>query len=210
MIGNRARNHAAPFFIFCPDLFAAPSFYGFLLARETDYLRECPINPKPHRPIPAAGHRKNQIAIMEITSTAFKDGEEIPDKHTFDGENLSPPLRFGGVPADAQSLALIVEDIDSPIGPFTHWVVWNMPPQTEEIGESALPREAETGINGFGEVRYGGPCPPSGRHRYRFRLIALDTRLEATAPDRKDQIESEMEGNVLAEAILTGLYQART
>ena len=147
---------------------------------------------------------------MKLTSTAFNDGEDIPEKHAFDGENVPPPLRFEGVPGNAQSLALIMEDLDSPIGPFTHWVVWNLPPDTAEAGnDSPLPREAETGINGFGESRYGGPCPPSGRHRYRFRLLALDTRLEATSPDRKDQIESEMEGNVLDEALLTGLYRAK-
>ncbi len=147
---------------------------------------------------------------MKLTSTAFNDGEEIPEKHTFDGENTHPPLRFEEVPGSARSLVLIMEDLDSPIGPFTHWVVWNLPPDTKEIGEeSPLPGEAETGMNGFGEPRYGGPCPPSGRHRYRFRLLALDARLEATSPDRKDQIESEMEGNVLDEAFLTGLYRAK-
>ncbi len=146
---------------------------------------------------------------MEITSTAFKNGEEIPEKHTLDGGNIRPPLRFSGVPEGAQSLVLFMQDLDSPIGPFTHWVVWNLPPDIGEIGDAPLPAAAQTGINGFGETRYAGPCPPSGRHRYRFRLIALDTRLEATSPDRKDQIESEMEGDVLAEASLTGLYAAR-
>ena len=152
---------------------------------------------------------RNQIPTMQISSTAFENGTEIPEKFTFDGENARPPLRISGVPDQARSLVLFMEDLDSPIGPFTHWVVWNLPPQTEHLGEDPLPREAETGINGFGEVRYSGPCPPSGKHRYRFRLLALDTRLEATSPDRKDQIESAMDGNVLSEATLTGLYTAR-
>ncbi len=145
---------------------------------------------------------------MKITSTAFASGEAIPAKYTFDGENVRPPLRFEGVPGNAKSLVVIMEDLDSPIGPFTHWVLWNLPPDTEEIGEDSMPAKAETGINGFGEVRYSGPCPPSGRHRYRFRLFALDIELEATTPDRRDQIEGEMEGDVLAEATLTGLYEA--
>lgn len=146
---------------------------------------------------------------MRLTSPAFSDGEEIPEKYTFHGTNVSPPLRISDIPSNTESLVLIVEDIDSPIGPFTHWVVWNIPPTTEKIGENALPREAQTGVNGFGESRYGGPCPPSGRHRYLFNLYALDTMLEATAPDRRDTIEQEMEGSVIAKATLTGRYQAR-
>lgn len=144
---------------------------------------------------------------MEITSPAFDRGKDIPVKYTFDGENMSPPLRISDVPAEARSLALIVEDVDSPIGPFTHWVVWNIPPETTEIAENRQPPGAQIGINGFGEVRWGGPCPPSGRHRYRFHLLALDTVLEATSPDRRHQIESEMEGSILSRATLTGRYQ---
>lgn len=145
---------------------------------------------------------------MELSSPAFGNGEEIPAKYTFDGLNVSPPLQIRGVPAGAQSLVLIVEDVDSPIGPFTHWVLWNIPPSATEVAEDQVPEGSETGINGFGEVRYGGPCPPTGRHRYRFNLFALDSRLEATSPDRRDQIESDMEDNILARAILTGCYQA--
>ena len=132
----------------------------------------------------------------------------IPKKYTFDGENISPPLNIRHVPEQTESLALIVEDIDSPIGRFTHWVVWNIPPGTEAIAENSVPQNSQTGLNGFGEVRYSGPCPPSGRHRYRFRLLALDTMLEATTPDRKDHIISEMEGNILAKATLIGKYEA--
>lgn len=146
---------------------------------------------------------------MEISSTAFGKGEEIPAKYTFDGENINPPLRIRGVPDNARSLTLIVEDIDSPIGPFTHWVVWNIPADTSEIDEGSAPPGSETGVNGFGEVRYGGPCPPSGRHRYKFRLFALDIVLDATTPDRRDAVEGEMEGNIIAKATLTGFYQAR-
>ena len=145
---------------------------------------------------------------MQLTSPSFADGQDIPAKHTFDGGNVSPPLEIADVPDAARSLALIVEDIDSPIGTFTHWVVWNIGPQTTRIEANALPDGAEVGLNGFGETRYQGPCPPSGRHRYRFRLIALDTMLEASSPDRKDHIEQEMEGSVLAEATLIGRFTA--
>ena len=146
---------------------------------------------------------------MDLTSPAFADGTDMPEKYTFDGDNVSPPLQIRGVPARAQSLAIIMEDIDSPIGPFTHWVTWNLPADVEQIEEGNLPPGAEVGVNGFGEVRYSGPCPPSGRHRYRFRLYALDTMLESTSPDRKDHIKAEMEDQILAAAVLTGCYQAK-
>lgn len=147
--------------------------------------------------------------MMQLTSPSFADGEDIPNQHTFEGPNTSPPLQISGVPEAAQSLALIVEDIDSPIGVFTHWVVWNISPRTTRIDEGASPAGAEVGLNGFGEVRYSGPCPPSGRHRYRFRLLALDTTLDATSPDRKDHIQREMEGQIIDEAFLIGHVQAK-
>lgn len=147
---------------------------------------------------------------MEISSPAFADGEGIPSKYTFDGQkHTNPPLLISGGPGGAESFVLIAEDIDSPIGRFTHWLVWNIPAQTREIGENAVLPQAEAGLNGFGEIGYAGPCPPSGSHRYRFHLFALDTILDLTSPERRDVVESEMEGHVLAQATLTGLYQAR-
>ena len=145
---------------------------------------------------------------MKITSPAFESRGDIPAKHTFDGENISPPLRFDNIPPKAQSLVLIVEDIDSPIGPFTHWVVWNIPAKSVDIEENRLPPGAMVGVNGFGEARYGGPCPPLGRHRYQFRLYALDIVLDVMPPERRDIIESEMEDNIIGRATLTGHYQA--
>ena len=145
---------------------------------------------------------------MQLTSPSFVDGEEIPKKHALRGDNASPPLQIAGVPAEAKSLALIMEDVDCPLGLFTHWVIWNIPAKTTQIDENTVPPETEIGLNGFGEVRYNGPCPPSGRHRYRFRLLALDTVLEATRPDRKDHIQQEMDGHVIEEAFLIGYYAA--
>ncbi len=146
---------------------------------------------------------------MQFTSPAFEEKAKIPEKYTFGGANVSPPLRIGDVPDGARSLVILAEDIDSPIGVFTHWVVWNISPDTTEIPEGATPQGAQIGCNGFGDTRYAGPCPPSGHHRYRFRLLALDKELDATTPDRKDQIASEMKGHVIAEAALTGSYQAK-
>lgn len=146
---------------------------------------------------------------MQLTSPSFTDGTDMPAKYTFDGEDVSPPLEISDVPANARSLALIMEDLDSPIGPFTHWVAWNIPASTERIEPGSLPEGAEVGVNGFGEVGYGGPCPPSGRHRYRFRLYAIEDMLDATSPDRKDQIIDDMEGQVVSMATLTGYYRAR-
>lgn len=145
---------------------------------------------------------------MNLASPSFANDASIPAKHARDGDNLSPPLTISGVPDAARSLALILEDIDSPMGIFTHWVVWNVPSDTTGIAEGMLPAEAEVGMNGFGEVRYDGPCPPSGRHRYRFRLLALDQTLDAPTGDRKDQIAADMAGCVITEATLTGWYDA--
>ncbi len=145
---------------------------------------------------------------MQITSPSFAHGGDIPSRHSLDGKNNSPPLVFSDVPSAAQSLALIVEDIDSPIGVFTHWVVWNIRPDVTEIPENTAPPGCEVGLNGFGWTRYDGPAPPSGRHRYRFRLYALDTTLEASSPDRKDHVLGEMDGAIIAQAELVGRYSA--
>ena len=145
---------------------------------------------------------------MQITSPSFADGGEIPRRHSLDGENNSPPLLISDVPAGTETLALIVEDIDSPVGVFTHWVVWNISPEVTEIAENSAPAGSEVGLNGFGWARYDGPAPPSGRHRYRFRLFALDTTLEASSPDRKDHVLEEMNGAIIAEAELLGRYAA--
>lgn len=146
---------------------------------------------------------------MELSSPAFADFEDIPRRHSRDGDGANPPLQIAGVPRAAVSLVLIVDDMDSPIGAFTHWVVWNMPPETTDIQEGAIPPGAQSGLNGFGELGWSGPCPPSGRHRYRFRLLALDRELELGTPDRRDRVERAMVGHVLAEATLTGVYRAR-
>lgn len=114
---------------------------------------------------------------MKITSPSFQENAFIPSKYTCDGENINPPLVISDVSADAKSLALIVDDPDAPVGTFVHWLVWNIPPRVGEIKEGSLPEGSIQGTNDFGKKEYGGPCPPSGTHRYFFRLYALNQEL---------------------------------
>src|SRR5206468_9894859 len=116
-------------------------------------------------------------AKMKITSSAFQEGASIPSKFTCDGADTSPPLQIADVPSGAKSLALIVDDPDAPSGLFTHWMVWNISPQTNIIGEGST-RQGVQGTNDFGKSGYGGPCPPSGMHRYYFKIFALDRELD--------------------------------
>jgi Raf kinase inhibitor-like YbhB/YbcL family protein len=150
---------------------------------------------------------------MQITSSAFKDGGEIPAKYTCEGKDLSPPLMFSDVPEDAKSLVLIVDDPDAPdpAAPkltWVHWVLLDIPPDTAGLPESVstLPSGTKEGMNDWKRTGYGGPCPPIGRHRYFFKLYALDSTLELTSPT-KAAVLSAIEGHVLAEAQMIGTYQ---
>ena len=141
---------------------------------------------------------------MELTSPNFDDGGDLPAVHALDGGNVSPPLQISAVDGSARSLVLLMDAPDSPLGCFTHWLLWNLAPATSVIEQGEAPPEAEVGLNGFGRLGYAGPCPALGRHAYRFRLFALDIELEATTGDRRDQIEDEMKDHVMAVATLTG------
>ena len=143
---------------------------------------------------------------MELTSRAFAEGGEIPHQYSAAGENDVPPLEIQGAPDGSESLVLIFEDIDSPIGPITHWLVWNLPPETEYLDAIHVPDPARIGLNGYGKAGYTGPAPPAGAHHYRFRLFALDTTLDLEAGAWRDQVEQAMDGHVLAEAALTGSF----
>jgi Raf kinase inhibitor-like YbhB/YbcL family protein len=149
---------------------------------------------------------------MKITSTVFADNGAIPAVHTCEGHDRAPPLQFGGVPAGAKSLALIVDDPDAPdpAAPkmtWVHWVVYDLPPSTSGLPEGgALPAGARDGLNDWKRIGYGGPCPPVGRHRYFFKLYALDTTLSFAHPPTKQQLEQAMKGHVLAHAELIGTY----
>ncbi len=143
---------------------------------------------------------------MKIESRAFMPGGTIPARYTCDGPDVSPPLRITGVPPGAKSLALIVDDPDAPGGTWVHWVVWNIAPDTAAVGEGRAPGGAEQGTNDFGKRGYGGPCPPSGVHRYFFRLYALDARLEPGGKATGADLERAMKGHVLGQAELVGRY----
>jgi hypothetical protein len=165
-------------------------------------------------PAGCASKEQSQVqSTFSLSSAAFQDGGIIPDKYTCQGQNVSPPLSWGEPSAGTQSLALIVEDLDSPGGRFTHWVIFNIPLDIRELNEavspqSRLPGGALEGKNDFGKSGYGGPCPPSGKpHRYQFTLYALDTALNLEAGASKRQVLDALEGHTLARGQLTGLYQ---
>lgn len=144
---------------------------------------------------------------MQLTSRAFKANETIPDKYTCDGANINPPLTIRGVPEGTKSLALIVNDPDAPSGDWAHWTVWNIAPEVEEIEENSVPEGAVEGVTDFGQPGYGGPCPPSGSHRYHFKVYALDVNLDLDASAKKAGVEVAMAGHILGETMLVGKYQ---
>jgi hypothetical protein len=145
---------------------------------------------------------------MKITSSAFQNNENIPPKYTCDGENVSPPLEISEVPAEAKSLALVVDDPDAPLaGGFVHWAVFNIAPGTNNIGENSTPQGAVEGMNSAGRTGYTSPCPPSGTHRYFFKLYALGTMLSLDSSATREDVEKAMEERILDQATLVGLYQ---
>jgi Raf kinase inhibitor-like YbhB/YbcL family protein len=155
---------------------------------------------------------RSQPMSLSLSSPAFTNGGKIPRQYTCEGADTSPPLAWNNVPSGAKSFALIVDDPDAPDPAkpqrvYVHWVVYNIPPDATSIGEaSAPPAGAATGTNDFGKKEWGGPCPPIGRHRYFFKLYALDTTLDLKSPKKKD-LEDAMRGHILAQAELMGTYQ---
>ncbi|OQA04096.1 MAG: putative kinase inhibitor protein [bacterium ADurb.Bin400] len=143
---------------------------------------------------------------MEISSPAFNHFEEMPVKYSCLGDNISPPLVIEDVPESAQSLVLVVEDPDSPSGTFMHWLVWNISPSVAEVPEGRSPSGGIEGINDSNTSGYYGPCPPSGTHRYFFRLYALDKLLELSPDTQAEDLKHAMEGRVVDETELVGLF----
>ncbi len=163
---------------------------------------------------PVSSEHKGAKMAIRLTSTAFDNGKTIPSEYTCDGRDVSPPLSWSGAPDGTRSYALIVEDPDAPRGTFIHWVAFNVPPDVhgfdaEVEREGKLSNGAMQGTNGFGNVGYGGPCPPSGTHRYFFRIYALDTTLDLQPGARSDEVQSAMQGHVLAEGELMGTYSRK-
>lgn len=150
---------------------------------------------------------------LELTSDAFSEGETIPTRYTCDGEDVSPPLSVDGVPAEAESLALIVDDPDAPSRTWVHWVLYGLPADTGSVPESVPPEAdvldgARQGENDFGNLGWGGPCPPPGEsHRYVFHLYALDGTPDLASGASKEELLSAIEPMVVEEARLTGRYQ---
>jgi hypothetical protein len=151
---------------------------------------------------------------LKLSSRAFPNEGMIPDRYSRKGGNVSPPLEWTGVPDATVSLALIMEDLDAPSGVFVHWLVYGIAPDTTELEEGQpatkeLPNGARQGVNGYGEIGYGGPQPPSGAHRYIFHLYALDTDTDIPAELEREELEGAIQGHVIEEAQLMGLYQSR-
>jgi len=155
---------------------------------------------------------------LTLSSTAFENGDDIPAKYTCEGQDVSPPLKWDGVPADTRSLVLIVDDPDAPDPQaprmtWVHWVVYNIPVEADGLPEGvscrAMPAGAEEGVNDWKKIGYGGPCPPVGRHRYFHKLYALDILLDVMKKPTKSQIEAAMQGHVIGQAELMGTYIKR-
>ena len=147
-------------------------------------------------------------AKMKITSSAFQEGGNIPSKFSCDGADTSPPLQISDIPSGAKSLVLIIDDPDAPSGLFTHWAVWNISPQTSTITEGSTPKGVQ-GTNDFGKSGYGGPCPPSGTHRYYFKIFALDRELDLPFGAKRGQLDAAMKSHVVAQGELMGRYSRK-
>lgn len=149
---------------------------------------------------------------MLLTSPVFTNERAIPKQYTCDGGDMNPELKISAVPEQAKSLVLIMNDPDAPAGTWTHWLVWNLPPDTETIAEGAsdakkLPAGAVEGTTSFGKVGWGGPCPHDGEHRYYFKLFALDTMLDLPESTTEQELTQAINGHILDQAELMGRYQ---
>lgn len=146
---------------------------------------------------------------MQLTSSAFNYQANIPAKFTCDGKNYNPPLTIQNAPQETHSFALIVDDPDAPSGTFTHWMLWNIPASTTTINQNETPPGAVVGTNSFGDTSYGGPCPPSGTHRYIFTLFALNNTLELTAGSEKEDLLNALDNHIIEETQLIGTYSRK-
>ena len=145
------------------------------------------------------------MADLTIRSSAFEAGKLIPKKYTCHGQDINPPLTIEDTPKEAKTLVLALDDPDAPSGTFDHWIVWNIPASTVKIAEDSVP--GKEGLNSARQRGYMGPCPPSGTHRYFFKVYALDTELTLSEGARKKDAEKAMQGHVLAKGELMGLYR---
>lgn len=171
---------------------------------ESPVKAETPVNNESAKA--GKGDENMNIKSIKVFSSAFAANGSIPGKYTCDGINVNPPLEFEGIPEEAESLVLIVDDPDAPMKTFTHWIVWNIEP-VAKIEEDSIP--GVEGINDFKKIGYGGPCPSSGTHRYFFRVYALDKQLDLKAGAGRKELENEMIGHIIAEGELMGKYSKK-
>lgn len=147
------------------------------------------------------------MSKVSLTSSVFKHEENIPKKFTCQGENINPELNIENVPEETKSIVLIMDDPDAPVGTWDHWIIWNIEPNTTKIPENSIPENSVVGKNGWGRNDYGGPCPPSGTHRYFFKLYCLNKKLDLSKDSKKKDVEKAMKGNIVSETVLMGKYK---
>ncbi len=161
---------------------------------------------------PPTNTSTNNKPEIKLTSSAFSEGQPIPRAYTCDGVNISPPLEWSGVPKTAKTIAIVCDDPDAPGGTWVHWVLYNLPGDNIGLVENlpvteSLKAGGFQGSNDFGKIGYGGPCPPSGTHRYFFRVYAIDSELPLKAGATKAELMKAMEGHVLLQGQLMGTYR---
>jgi Raf kinase inhibitor-like YbhB/YbcL family protein len=155
------------------------------------------------------GIEVDETGGLKISSPVFENNRFMPAKYSCDGMDVNPPLLIENVPTNTKSLALVVDDPDAPAGTWVHWVLWNINPDTKEIKENSIPSGAKQGLNDFRQHNYRGPCPPSGTHRYFFKLYAIDTVLNLNPDSTKADLESAMKGHIIEQAQIIGLYRRK-
>lgn len=185
------------------------SFSGCLQARNGDAenIIDTPVSPEESQKVDKDADNitpADSMAELTVTSPGFEDGDPIPAKYTCDGEDINPELNIADIPDNAVSLLLIMDDPDAPSGTFTHWLVWNIS-LSGNITENSIP--GAEGLNSAGRASYTGPCPPSGTHRYFFKIYALDTKLELSEGSEREIVENAMEGHVIGYGQLMGTFR---
>jgi hypothetical protein len=144
---------------------------------------------------------------LTLTSPAFGDNQSIPKKYTCDGDDINPPLEIKNVPESTISLTLIVNDPDAPSGDWTHWLVWNIDPETTTFEEGKVPEGSVQGLTDFKKYSYSGPCPSKGTHKYQFRIFALDIKLNLNSNANKKDLENAIKNHIVGQSLLTGIYE---
>lgn len=156
-------------------------------------------------------NQKNNVTSVKESNmkltTVFENNTNIPSKYTCDGENIVPELNISEIPPNAKELVLIVDDPDAPGGTFVHWILFNISTSTRLINAKSIPEGSKQGLNDFGKIHWGGPCPPSGTHRYFFKLYAVDKDIDLPEGATKTQVEKEIQGHIIEKSEIFGLYK---